>query len=489
MVENLIVEELYDGVEGLNKYLNFEDSEDWNIRKVKKFIKSDTFSLRDYPLVRKLYVMFDPKQKVSSDVLKKQTDLYVDLLNEGFDVDKRFPEFAGFVKELFSVNIETISNDQLYAMLHSVGKLKEGINSEVIKNFENQIPKLYTKDVDLMNNRRLSILIGYIKDKEFDELDERMKNFVVELYKRCSVKTETADNNKTKLSTSDWFKDNASNYFSQFNKAFFDVGFYENSFLDEPTKKIRFKYLCQYANLQNEFIKRVEKLASDRGMTVSRFLSRQNDNFVYETASECRKKLNVPNFPEYDENSRFFNHYYLREPREYKTSVTPKMANLFRSMIKSKLEFAVESGDTRLMAETLSEFVSTRKMDEQVLKIMCENMNEETVEKGYDQLGRWLVGITHLDEILRVPAGDLIPVPEDLFKKQGIFAKEKKMRNDEIDELSEEELIEYYERLDEKLRDEKEEEKERQRMIESEPYFKKEEKPVQISFLEEERER
>lgn len=481
MVDNLIVEELYDGVDGLNKYLMFEDSEEWNIRRVKKFIKSDTFAQRDYPLIRKLYVMFDPKQRVSSDVLRKQTDLYVDLLNEGFDVDKKFPEFSGFVNELFSTRIETISNDQLYAMLHSVAKLKDGVQSEAIRNFKLQIPNLYLQDIDSMNNRRLSILIGHIKDKEFDDLDEKMKNFVVELYKRCAVKTETADNNKLKLSTYDWFKENASNYFGQFNKAFFDVGLYENSFLDEPTKKIRFEYLCKYADFQNEFINKMEKLAKDRGMSVARLLSRQNADFVYDVACECRKTLNIPNFPEYDPNNRNFNRYYLREPREYKTSVTPKMANLFRSMIESKIKYGLCCGDTRLMAETLSDFVVTRKKDNQVVRIICDHMSEESFEDGYVKLGEWLVESTHLDEFLRVSAKDLIPTFEGGFEKTEVEEDEEK--------LSDEELIEYYERLDEKMRDEREEEKERQRMIEQEQRKDSIEKPVQISFLEEEKEK
>lgn len=422
--QEILLSELSDGVKGLNLYLNSDDSGEWNLRRVKKFIKSSDFAKRDFVLKRKLYIMFDPGQRVSSDVLKKQVDLYVDLLNEGFDVASAFPEFAGFIENMFKTDINKLSNDKLFAMLHAMDRLKNECTTEVIDEFETKIPLLYAQDIDDMTNRRLSILINYIKDMEFDNLTIEQQGFVIDLFNRCAVKTETSDNNRNKLSTSDWFKDNASNYYSQFNKAFFNVGFYENSLLDEPTKKIRFKYLVKYANLQNAFIKQMENEAGYYRTTVARHLYRSSSDKVYETARNCARNLEIPTFPEYDESSSSFKYYYLREPREYKTSVTSKMLGMFRSMVRYKLSEASWTGDIKLSAQKLSEFVCTNKMNHDVMKIMAENQRDEDFVHGYKQLGAWLVSLVHLDELSRTPVSDLIPPLDKKFLQRPQMPKE-----------------------------------------------------------------
>lgn len=416
--QEVLFSELSNGVKGLNLYLNNEDSGEWNLRRVKKFIKSSDFAKRDFVLKRKLYIMFDPGQRVSSDVLKKQVDLYVDLLNEGFDVASAFPEFAGFIEDMFKTDINKLSNDKLYAMLHAIDRLKNDCKTEAIDEFETKIPLLYTQDIDDMSNRRLSILINYIRDMDFDNLTIEQQGFVVELFNRCAVKTETSDNNRNKLSTSDWFKDNASNYYSQFNKAFFNVGFYENSLLDEPTKKIRFKYLVKYANLQNAFIKQMENEATFYRTTVARHLYRSSSDKVYETARSYARNLDIPTFPEYDESSSYFTSYYLREPREYKTSITSKMLGMFRSMVRSKLSEVSWTGDTKLSAQKLSEFICTKKMNNDVMKIVAENQRDEEFARGYEQLGAWLVSLVHLDELSRTPVSDLIPPLDKKFLQE-----------------------------------------------------------------------
>lgn len=431
MDEKLLVKELREGLEGLNKYLNSDDAGDWNLRKVKKFIKGEAFSRRSFSTVRKLYIMFDPSQRVSSEILKKQVDLYVDFLNEGYQIDRYFPEFAGFVREMFWTDVNRLSDDKLFALMHAVSRVKDDVQTRTIEHFKGEIPKLYLQDVDTMTNRHLSILIGHIKDKEFDELEESMKAFVVELYKRCSVKTETADNNKNKLSTADWFKANASNCFSQFNKAFFGIGLYENSIMDEPTKKIKFEYLSKYADLQYKFIERMEEKAKERGISVARLIDRSHESFVYDVAMECRKGLSIPEFPEYDDGDRDFSRFYLREPREYKTSVAPKMTNLFCSMVKSKLRDAGLSGDTELMAQSISEFVSTRKMNNELVRIILDHRNEETFRDGNRTIGKWLVEMTHLDELSRKSSDELIYVPVELLERQERALEEMKAEKTE----------------------------------------------------------
>ena len=127
---------LTEGVQGLNSYLNSDESGEWNLRRVKKFIKSEDFKKRDYGITRKLYLMFDPNQRVSSDILKKQVELYVDLLNEGYDVKANFPEFDGFVETMFKTNITKVSNDKLYALLHAMERRKDGVSTEAIDEFE-----------------------------------------------------------------------------------------------------------------------------------------------------------------------------------------------------------------------------------------------------------------------------------------------------------------------------------------------------------------
>lgn len=416
--QDLLISELAEGVKGLNLYLNNDDSGEWNLRRVKKFIKSSDFAKRDFVLKRKLYIMFDPSQKVSSDVLKKQVDLYVDLLNEGFDVASAFPEFAGFVENMFKTNIMKLGNDKLYAMLHAVDRLKSECSTEVIDEFESNIPLLYGQNIDNMTNRRLSILINYIKDMEYDNLTPEQQGFVIDLFNRCAVKTETSDNNRDKLSTSEWFKDNASNYYSQFNKAFFGVGFYDNSLFDEPTKKIRFEHLVKYANLQNAFIKEMEQSARSYNTSVARLLYRSSQDKVYQVARNCARDLKIPSFPQYDETSAYFKNYYLIEPREYKTSVTSKMLGLFRSMVYSKLSEVNWTGDVKLSAQKLCEFITTNKMNNDVIKIIANNQKDEDFVRGYNQLASWLVSLVHLDELSRTPISNLVPEPDKKFLQE-----------------------------------------------------------------------
>ena len=400
---------LTEGVQGLNSYLNSDESGEWNLRRVKKFIKSEDFKKRDYVITRKLYLMFDPNQRVSSDILKKQVELYVDLLNEGYDVKANFPEFDGFVETMFKTNITKVSNDKLYALLHAMDRRKDGVSTEAIDEFESKIPVLYTQDIDTMTNRRLSILINYIKDMKYEDLTTEQQSFVIGLFNRCAVKTETSDNNRNKLSTFEWFKDNASNYFSQFNKAFFNVGLYEQSILDEPTKKIRFQYLCKYADLQHDFINEMEELADYHGMSVARLLYRSSEDRVYRTASSCVSKLCVPSFPEYDEGSSLFLKYYLREPREYKTSITSKMLGMFRSMVEYKLKDASYTGTVEDIAKRLSCFVKTKKMNEELMDIVLKYRREDQYAQAYRKAGEWLVDLVHLDELSRIPKYELVP--------------------------------------------------------------------------------
>lgn len=413
--QEILFSGLTEGVKGLNSYLNCDESGDWNLRRVKKFIKSEDFKKRDFLIVRKLYLMFDPNQRVSSDILKKQVELYVDLLNEGYDIKANFPEFDGFVETMFKTSVSKLGNDKLYALLHATDRLKPGVSTDAIDEFETKIPLLYTQDIDTMTNRRLSILINYIKDMEYDKLFPEQQGFVIDLFNRCAVKTETSDNNRNKLSTAEWFKDNASNYFSQFNKAFFNIGLYDQSILDEPTKKIRFDYLCKYADLQHDFIAEMEKQANSSNMSVARLLYRSSEGRVYQTASACASKLNIPRFPEYDEALSSFPKFYLREPREYKTSVTSKMLGIFRSMVESKLKDVSWSGDIEYMVKNLSCFIKTRKMNEDIMNIVLRYRADDQYAQGYRKIGEWLVGLVHLDELSRIPKSELIPPLDKKF--------------------------------------------------------------------------
>ena len=120
-------------------------------------------------------------------------------MNEGFDVASAFPEFAGFIENMFKTDINKLSNDKLFAMLHAMDRLKNECTTEVIDEFETKIPLLYAQNIDDMTNRRLSILINYIKDMEFDNLTIEQQGFVIDLFNRCAVKTETSDNNRNKI--------------------------------------------------------------------------------------------------------------------------------------------------------------------------------------------------------------------------------------------------------------------------------------------------
>ncbi len=422
--QEIIFKDLAEGIEGLNQYFNGSIIEK---KVIKSFIKKNKFVQIPYETKRNLYRMFDPSQKVSAEVISKQVELYVELLNESndkFDVVTEFPAFHEFISSLYLQDISRIGNDRLYVLLNNLKKIKPNKITPEIEEFVNRIPTLYNRNVDNMSNRRLSILIGQIKNEEFDNLAPEIQSFVIALFRRCATKTETSDNNNDRFKTSYWFKDNIQNYFSQFNKAFFGLGLYENSFMDEPTKKIRFKYLSKYADLQYEFIKKLESIADYNNMSVARVLYRNGDTSVYNYASECARDLGIGRFSEYDRNDSAYYNFYLVEPREYKTSVTSKMTGLFSSMIASKLKKASEGRDSEIMAQKLSEFISTRKMNDDLIGIMTKTKDEQDFRKIFLDYGTWLVNLVHLDDISRKSVKELIDPENEIFDEEKKFADE-----------------------------------------------------------------
>lgn len=423
--QEIIFKDLAEGVQGLNRYFNGQIKEK---KPIKEFIKKNQFEKIPYEIKRNLYEMFDPSQKVSAEVIEKQVELYVDLLNdntENFDVREQFPEFDEFISSLYLQDITKIGNDRLYVLLNSLKKIKPQKITPEIQEFENNIPLLYKRNVDNMSNRRLSILIGRIKNENFDDLEPEIQKFVISLFKRCAVKTETSDNNNERFKTSYWFKSDIQNYFSQFNKAFFGLDMYENQFVDEPTKKIRFNYLTKYADLQYLFIKKMEALAEKYNMSVARILYKSGASPVYDYAKECTGKLGLVRFPEYDKSETGYYNFYLSEPREYKTSVTGKLTSLFSSMIASKLEEASAERDPEAMAQSLSEFISTRKMNDDLVMILSRNKDEQDFRKTYYDFGKWLVNLVHLDDISRKSVKDIIDPENQIFKQMDAEVQEK----------------------------------------------------------------
>ena len=416
--QEIIFKDLAEGVEGLNKYFNGSIVEK---KVIKSFIKKNKFVQIPYETKRNLYSMFDPSQKVSAEVIAKQVELYVELLNESndkFDVVTEFPAFHEFISSLYLQDISRIGNDRLYVLLSYLKKINPNKITPEIEEFVRGIPSLYNRNVDSLSNRRLSILIGQIKNENYDDLAPEIQNFVVALFRRCATKTETSDNNNDRFKTSYWFKDNIQNYFSQFNKAFFGLGLYENSFMDEPTKKLRFKYLAKYADMQYEFIKRLKGIADYNNVSVARVLYRSGNNSVYTYASECARKIGLDRFPEYDRNDCAYSNFYLAEPREYKTSVTGKMTNLFAGMIASKLKQASEGKDSKQIAQKLSEFISTRKMNDDLVRILAKTKDEEDFRKVFFEYGKWLVDLVHLDDITRKSVKEIIDPESEILAEE-----------------------------------------------------------------------
>lgn len=440
--ENIIFEGISDGLEQLNWYLNLESRAVKDKKVIKDFVKKHDFSKLPYETKRKLYIMFDPNQKVSAEIIGRQVELYIDLLNENpekYDVRKKFPEYHEFISSLYLQDISHIGDDRLFVLLSSLKKIKENKITPEIDEFIANIPTLYTQNIDEMSNRRLSILIGQIKNSQYDELPKEIQKFVHELFIRCAVKTETSDNNNAKFKTYEWFKNNLQSDFSQFNKAYFGLGLYDNTLMDEPTKKLTLKYLVRYANFQYSFIKKLTDMANRYHTTPARILYRGGDRSVYDYANACTKDVGYASFPEYDKHETGFHNYYLAEPREYKTSVTGKLNGLFASMIESKLKTASASKNSTDIAKNLSEFVVTKQMNDSLVLLMSKNKNEQDFEKLFKSYGRWLVDLIHLDSISRKSLEDIIDPENEVLNRN---------RKNSHDEFEDDDRFDEYEKFE-----------------------------------------
>lgn len=419
MAQEILNAKIAEGVDGINQYLNKTESGEWNLRKVKKFIKSEEFASRGFDAKQKLQTMFDPSNKISSGVLKKEVMLYVDLLNEGFDVENLFPEFADFISGKFETDVFELSSDELHILFGAVEKMKKGVKTEAVEGFKTDIPLLYSQNVDLLDNKYLSTLISNIKNTPYDALETEMKQFVKELFNRCTVKTVTSENNRI-LSSHEWFGKNVVSDFRLFNSAYFgskDLAI----MVDSPTKKLAYERLVDYANLQTEFMKTLAERADRYHTTPNRYLSRTNPIAVYNLAVEEKINLKMKDFSATDFRAGSGSKNYLKEPREYRKSVAPQMQKLFEQMIAEELKALQTSATVSQAMGCLSPYMVTQKNKGDAYAIVKKYGAEQLSEKSYNAIGKWIVDLVHLDQIALKNVLEIIPAFEPEKEHQEEF--------------------------------------------------------------------
>lgn len=396
-------------IDGLISYIHQTDSSNqWSKRKVKDVIRQGKFKELPYASQRKLYIMFDSSQKISSEIIQRELELYIDLLNSNFPISTEFDIFDKFARSIFEEDVFSLSTERLGSILKALQKLNPEKSTPEIDEFIQKIPALYTQNVDNLSNKQLSLLINQIRDMDYKDLPVQMQDFVLELFVRCATKAETSDNNNKKFKTANWFKANPQTFFGQFNKAFFGANPYDEIFIDEPTKKIRFEHLVNYANFQYEFIRQIEELSRVHRLPVSKLLSYGDKYYVYNIASSIATKQHLPQFepPEQDGSPKKF--YLADETREYKSSVLAKSSGLFVSMIREKLEQAYKTQSIDGMADTLSDFAVTQKMKDHLNSLVLASKRYKNFDASYDYFARWLVGLVHIDEIARIPIYEIV---------------------------------------------------------------------------------
>lgn len=377
----------------------FNENSHITISKIKSIITSKDFACRVNDDKSKLNGLFVPEKRVPASVLKRQFALFVDLVNSSEDIDKVFPEFSQYIKNVLDSDILEFSNEELKVLLSAISKINSNQHITEVDNFKGDIALLYQQNIDRMDNQRLGILIKFIKDKHYKDLEPEMQEFVVQLFNRCSVKAETGSNNKNIFSTRDWFGSNAGVYYEQFNKAFLGQGYNERPLLDSPTKKIAFKNLVDYANLQNVFIEGVVGQLCRSDATPAEFLNRKAPLFVYKYANDCVRELEIPKFPKEEGVSDF----YLKESREYKKSIMPKMSNLFTEMIGCELDGLLMYDNVYVQYENLSDmFAKTLKQHSQLENIVLKHCKTNDCEEFINDAGLWLVGLVNLDKVAEI---------------------------------------------------------------------------------------
>lgn len=414
--EEIIWYELADADNGdeyfdtINRYLNSSDDKSVTAREVKKVMGSTKFKNLPFDKKRKLLGLYDPSQKISSSVLEKELKLYQDIINDkqAQKNPENYSEFIQFVDSIYDdekLDIRDYSTDRLFALIDSLKPKKSAKfkKTTAMKAFEAKIPALYEAPVDSMTNKRLKVLINYVCDQEYSSLPQVMKEFVRRLFNRCAVACETSDNNKKYFSTSEWFSNGKfvpSNYYSQLNKAFFDMDLYKDSlWFNNPAKNLSYSAMRRYANVQYVFIYNVKKYAQDYNRSIADIINSLPD-YVYKLARNVAIAECVPSFPDYDSSNPNTN-FYVPDTREYKDKILPKMANLFASMLKDGLQDSAGAKDCEIMVKKLApNYVSTKKMSQELNAIWLKHHDNDNFEEVFMDIGKWAVNLVHLDKYL-----------------------------------------------------------------------------------------
>lgn len=416
--------------DAINRYLNSNDEGVPTVGTVKAFMNKTKFKDMPFDLQRKLMIMFDYRQTVSSSVLEKEINLYLDMISDKKCNLENFAEYIKFIEYIYNDDVTKMTNDRLFVLINSV-KLKKNSKvkkSEAMQNFEKNLGALYERNIDLMSNERLAALIKYVADFDYKDLPAEMKTFVKELFKRCAVNAETRDNNRNMLQTRYWFgrdRYQISNYFSQFNKGFFGLDMYDNNYFDKPAKNLPYKYMVKYADVQYAFMNNMIALSKKYHMSIPD-LFESSPGYVHRMATKIAENENVPRFPDfntenlnYTANTNPATIFYLREQREYKKKILPKMSKCFASMVKYYAQETGRANDCVLMGQQLHEFVCTRRMNNDLLKILATYKDNPDFEQAFDKIGGWLVNLVHLDELTGQSTKEIIGRPEEYLKKCG----------------------------------------------------------------------
>ncbi len=342
---------------------------------IKRCLKSVDFSKISYEDMFRLSKLFDPTAEITGEAFKRQLDLYFALL-ESKSMPMQIPVFSEYIEWVYSQDPKQIPDKMFDLMALRLAKSTATQIPATVSAFMLNLIEEYNRDIDKMSNARLGTLISILKEmgNDYDDLPEECKGFIKKMFRACAVKTEIADRNKKEFRG--LFRDDPRTYYNWFNKAFAGFGNYE-TWIDEPAKKLTFKNMVNYANMQDAVVEN-----DRRNLNFSRFQAHA-------------RTLGLPRLPEYDSESTYFSSNYLAEPREYK-DYAKRLANLFVQMLRSEVLGVAQKAHNGLLTNAdMFVLAPTHKMGRKINVIR----NCKTPEELGLSYAEYLIGVVHLDEL------------------------------------------------------------------------------------------
>lgn len=431
----------------------------WNdVEKVENFKDTELFGLLEEYKSRSFSTFPEP---LKNDILEIATSKHISAANHKFLVwileKQNYQSLPRELRNFYDKEFEGIANSELgvevpfdkeYEKCLLLHLTQFGIANLTADQYK-FVNRAFRVNIDRIDNERLANLVAFAKQienqKDYLAAPQNVQAFVVEAFKRCMAKAETAANNR-RLQHG-WKTAPGQDYnecFADFNRAFAGVKKYDSTDLNEPTKKLTLDNLIAYANLQHEFLNLGDQVFVAPTFETTKQCAEQLglEKIAEEVNGVCRyvPSAIIPREKKVVTNSNGYQvEVFVDSKREYKTSVASPLAKTFEAMLAFGVgEFAKDINYERPDSQKISEkiyhwFGKDMSNSAKIILELAASRGCASLDLYKEKLAKTLGNFVNVDELIKLHDELYESEPYDDFEDEPF-------ENDE-DELSIEERM------------------------------------------------